>query len=241
MAWFGPRGNCGCCNIILCDCRNRPESARRFARTPTVKVVIDIHTDSITYAMNTLGFSFPNSRYDEFEISGMTSLSGTYYFDLSKTAAGCIDEHANSSEVINIGSVTVERTRRAINLTTCVISGAPVVTTETSSIGLIVKTEWGYMLPPPSSVNFPHLYAQLFKSWSTDFAVGFSAASATSCSDDYIIKAPGTGNTPNYNIYSFMNTGKVQTDDAFSIPTDCGSVSGVSMEWGDFTVTIEDI
>lgn len=239
MGWFGPRGNCGCC-LQGCDCLDGLTEARRFTGTPTVKVVISDVLDEFEYQQTTY-FSFPLAYRDTYKFSGVSSIAGTYFFELLKTESGCIDLINNSSETQTIGSVTIEVTRQIINGTTCATSGMASTTTEIRDIDLIVQSRADYTDPVPPGTACPHIVAQIFMSLTVAgfSGVGMAAHSSTSCPLDYAVEE-SLGRC-HETIYQFVNEGRIRTNQNLLTSTDCGSVASVVIDWGSFVVTVEDL
>lgn len=235
--WFGPRENCGCCEQ-RCPCLYGSFSARRFVNTPTVRIVISDLLDEFEWQNTRFAFN-PFAFVDKYKYSGIASLAGTYFFELQKNADGCIDQTANTSESQGIGSITTEVTRQLTNFNTCVTSGAPTVSSETRTAGLQVATQWGYNNPIGGS-PCPHILISLFESLSVGSfrTLGLFANSTTTCVQDYNLLP---FNNQCHENYLFANSGRIRTYFILSDMTSCGGDSVVDIDWGAFTVTIEDL
>jgi hypothetical protein len=240
MAWFGPSGNCGCCPV--CDCLDGLTEARRFNGTPTVKVVISDVLDEFEYQTTTY-FSFPSAWRDRVKISGVSSIAGTYFFELTKTASGCIDLISGSSETQIIGSYTSEVTRQTINGTTCA-AGSPTVTSVARDVELVVESLASYMAPGPPPFSCPHVISKIFQSFLVPdrptSAAAMIAHTSTRCQDNY--EPSESIGQCHQSIYQFVNEGRLRTYDVLSgVSTDCGSTRIIDIDWASFVVTIEDL
>lgn len=237
--WFGPSGDCGCCGS--CDCLDGLTQARQFSGTPTVKVVISDVLDEFEYQVTNF-FSFPSAYRDSYKISGLSSIEGTYFFELTKTASGCIDLTNGSYESQTIGSATVEVTRQIINGSTCVEQGLATTTTELKDIELSVESLTDYEDPGPPPFICRHVLAKIFNTFSVagiPNAIAAIAHTSTRCQENYI-PAESTGLCHQY-IYQFVNEGRIRTFQTFTGSTACGSTVQVDVDWGSFAVTIEDL
>lgn len=93
MAWFGPRGDCGCCGVgpphLPCLCPDNQTQSRGFLGTPTVRAIISglplLVEFDCTWA-SPLGQTY----WTTITITGLNQMNGTYMWELPKSG-NCID------------------------------------------------------------------------------------------------------------------------------------------------------
>jgi len=91
--WHGPRGDCGCCGGTRCACANDPEqNSPSFTDTPTFRVVIAGMPATYEWSdFRSLG-SFWHKN--DWTLTGLSGINGTYFVPLEKRNSVCIDESA---------------------------------------------------------------------------------------------------------------------------------------------------
>lgn len=89
--WHGPRGDCGCCGGTRCACADDPEqTSPSFTDTPTFRVVIAGMPATYEWSdFRSLG-SFWHKN--DWTLTGLSGINGTYFVPLEKRDLVCIDE-----------------------------------------------------------------------------------------------------------------------------------------------------
>lgn len=127
MGWFGPRGNCGCCGPVTCDCPNGGTS-RKFVGTPTLVVTIEDLPSTISF--NTVYQTGIITQYFKTAVTldGLDAYNGTYAWEMSKSEGGCLvfDSSNNKSASLSSYTDTVSRQQRT-TFSGCTPVGSPSV------------------------------------------------------------------------------------------------------------------
>jgi len=136
MGWYGPSGNCSCGCF---DCIADDGFYKKFKNTPVIKITISGLPSSYQY-MHFEFFPFMiNQRY-EYDLVGMDSANGTYFWPLRKSGSGCL---VAGSDYFDSYFTTDSRITRTYTLPGCSQLGS------TSSIQTPFITIDGFTLSGP--------------------------------------------------------------------------------------------
>ena len=234
MAWFGPRGVCGCCDVLTCGCPADPEIfARRFAGTPTIKVEISTQFGGFTYRGSRVQSAGVSYFIDDYTASDI-DINGTYFIELPKTG-DCIDGGVEITELITIGSFRLSRETGTVPWVPSPAECASPAPHSTTVFDYDVIISFSYSTSPGPNVYWYQV--SIGYRIGTDPGVGLMLAS-TRCVDNYVFNKDGN---PGF-IPPFNNSyaGKL----GFSGPAAtgiCGLTDVFEIDLADCTLTIEDL
>jgi hypothetical protein len=105
MAWYGPQGDCGCCQ---CYCEDDPSVvAPVLTGNLAIRTTISGLPSSFQYTSITQGFAGVGAFYARYVVAGLDQINGTYFSTLSKSGCGFLAE-----ELAEGFTLTVDRYRR---------------------------------------------------------------------------------------------------------------------------------
>lgn len=139
MNWYGPRGNCGCCNKRpKCICLGTYEYDG-FLKQATAETLVTGLPSTYTFNFYTQGSVFGSSYYREITISGLDQFNGNYFTPLYMTGR-CLDQIEGGYMLgITSGTITQKIDMTEIHWSNCSILSTNTVTNNiTASLNLHV-------------------------------------------------------------------------------------------------------
>lgn len=168
MTWHGPRSGCGCCK---CSCSGGGES-RKFANTPTVKVVVSGLPASYEWSQELKDPIFGAEGDRATTVEGLHLFNGTYFSEAEKTTGDCIDFYGTLSLAPSSSTITETRVSRGYPDSSGCYTGLPDTVTSNITTSFSVTT-WDN---DSFRVNFTASHAGYFLVQGTSFAA---------CKDDF--------------------------------------------------------